>query len=1017
MVVEDTEATGTAGTPAQVTGLAVSGNYLTWDSQNMTAYGYDVKATNAAGMTFYSWKAYSETEGYKYGMDVADSHYYTIRENCFKLSRGLYNDVPDAKYLTPGASYKYQVRAVNRVSTTNAAGNTTYTYTYGPWSSAVSFTIPSTYTTYTGVTVDTKNTSQYTLFLNLGKKAGGFYQIYVNFYTDAACTQKVNSWSSTASLMSNTTVARVYTGSLTAGKTYYARLYEAADSYSDDTVLAQAGVKLSNVVAFTVPSENGTLSYTTVPAMTKLTVVKTDTKGIYLNTALSATLTKYSGSNEIYYEYSADGDTWYSRTQTDEEDMYLSYSTLASVTGKPNAPVYIRAKATVLVNGSYVDTAYSNTVTVKSPAVSAIKNLTYEQTANGYELRYTGDINSSVETVYYQYSKTKNFADNYTSVRDNKNVAVTTGSTLWYSSLEMGSTYYVRAFVRSDYYDDNSDTIYGDLHSGFTNVLTIKTVVPKASVYAGVEATEVRLNLGNEAGVKVTGYEVARKNGKTYKVLGKTTDSIYTDRKLKSDTEYTYRVRAYYFNTKTQKTVYGEPAYVSATTWGAPVNLKATPASATSVKLTWSKVSGANGYEIYRYVGDGITKLTNTTSYEGNGYFEKAQLIKKITKSTVKTYTDKGLASGANYYYVVRAYRVKNGKTYYISEGAYAELGLTTPTIIDKTQSTKTGKLTVTWKRVIAANGYLIEKKDAETGKWTTVKKITKNSTVKYTFPAVTGKYTSAEYRIRAYSGKKYSSPVFVTVKRSIAAVSGVKATAKNGQITVSWKKVPGADYYKVYRTTSSRYYTDALTGKIQRQGNEVYNYVPDTYYSDGYRTLSYVTTTSLVDKKISYINNFGEEIVVAKGPESGVKYYYYVVAYKIVDEDYNAAEAAANETLLTNFAAVSSYGCAKPVSAKVSAAKPATPSVKSVKSSKKKQVTVTLSKKVNGAVKYEVYRSTNSKKGFTLVGTTTKTTFTDKKATSGKTYYYKVRAVKYDDVGIEVYSNYSKVSKSVKVK
>lgn len=51
--------------------------------------------------------------------------------------------------------------------------------------------------------------------------------------------------------------------------------------------------------------------------------------------------------------------------------------------------------------------------------------------------------------------------------------------------------------------------------------------------------------------------------------------------------------------------------------------------------------------------------------------------------------------------------------------------------------------------------------------------------------------------------------------------------------------------------------------------------------------------------------------------------------------------------------------------------------------------------KKVDGAAKYEVYRSTTGKSGsFVLKKTTTGTSYTNTGITCGKTYYYKVRAV-----------------------
>ena len=65
-----------------------------------------------------------------------------------------------------------------------------------------------------------------------------------------------------------------------------------------------------------------------------------------------------------------------------------------------------------------------------------------------------------------------------------------------------------------------------------TNVITAKTVTLKMSAESGSESW-------------LTGYQIQRKNGKKYKTIAKTTDSVYKNTKLKADTTYTYRVDVY----------------------------------------------------------------------------------------------------------------------------------------------------------------------------------------------------------------------------------------------------------------------------------------------------------------------------------------------------------------------------------------------------------------------------------------------------------------------------------------
>lgn len=69
-----------------------------------------------------------------------------------------------------------------------------------------------------------------------------------------------------------------------------------------------------------------------------------------------------------------------------------------------------------------------------------------------------------------------------------------------------------------------------------------------------------------------------------------------------------------------------------------PINVKATRISSKSIKITWSAVTGTNGYEIYRATSrTGIYSVLVNTSY--------------------LFYTNSGLTTVKNYYYKIRSYR------------------------------------------------------------------------------------------------------------------------------------------------------------------------------------------------------------------------------------------------------------------------------------------------------------------------------------------------------------------------
>ncbi|MCI7619980.1 MAG: fibronectin type III domain-containing protein [Firmicutes bacterium] len=79
----------------------------------------------------------------------------------------------------------------------------------------------------------------------------------------------------------------------------------------------------------------------------------------------------------------------------------------------------------------------------------------------------------------------------------------------------------------------------------------------------------------------------------------------------------------------------------------AQVSLTVKQTAAKTVTLTWKKVSGADGYEIYRKTG-------------ASGTYTK---IKTVTSGSTLTYKNTSLTAGKKYYYKVRAYDKQGSKT------------------------------------------------------------------------------------------------------------------------------------------------------------------------------------------------------------------------------------------------------------------------------------------------------------------------------------------------------------------
>jgi len=172
--------------------------------------------------------------------------------------------------------------------------------------------------------------------------------------------------------------------------------------------------------------------------------------------------------------------------------------------------------------------------------------------------------------------------------------------------------------------------------------------------------------------------------------------------------------------------------------------------------------------------------------------------------------------------------------------------------------------------------------------------------------------------------------------------------SSASGKPQLTWAAVDGAAKYEIYRSTQQ---------------------------STGYSLLGTTTSTS-------YVNT---------GAAAGTTYYYKVCA--------------------VNSAGTSAYS--NIVSGRAKAAIPAAPRVTIGTSSASGKPQLTWAA-VDGAAKYEIYRSTQQSTGFTLLGTTTSTSYVNTGAAVGKTYYYKVRALNVDGAAGAYSSTVSGAAKAV---
>ncbi len=227
------------------------------------------------------------------------------------------------------------------------------------------------------------------------------------------------------------------------------------------------------------------------------------------------------------------------------------------------------------------------------------------------------------------------------------------------------------------------------------------------------------------------GYFVYRKNGKKWKkvaTIKNVNSTIYTNKKLKAGTSYTYKVSAYVTSKKKKKTIYTTiftTDTITATT--APATPKASVKSYSfdSLKVDFKKAKGATKYEIFR-------------STAKKGAYEK------VGESTSTSYIDNGLKTGTTYFYKVRGCNNYCGG---FSKVVSRKPDLNKPNV--SVYSSEKGKVTITPTTVSGENGYQIQKSTKKKKGFKNVNYLDVNVTSYDEVDLKSGK--SFYYRVRAY--------------------------------------------------------------------------------------------------------------------------------------------------------------------------------------------------------------------------------------------------------------------------
>ncbi len=323
--------------------------------------------------------------------------------------------------------------------------------------------------------------------------------------------------------------------------------------------------------------------------------------------------------------------------------------------------------------------------------------------------------------------------------------------------------------------------------------------------------------------------------------------------------------------------------------------------------------------------------------------------------------------------------------------------------------------LSLKWDAVAGAAGYKVFIKNGRNSAFNVIYDV-KSTSLNHTETVAGNPYYFAVRPYFEKDGKIYVGKLSNTVYNNeyLLAPKNVKAVldSSTGIVKLTWDKSVGADGYEVYRATSEKGpYTKVFD--LDGTSFSTSKLVPGTEYffkvkavnksnSDGNSDFSVaasvktdnlkqaVIKTSIKDngifitwEQIKYANKY--EVYRATS-EKGT----YTKVFELTGNTYTTKNVSPGQIYYFKVKAINNDN---PNAASMSEAVKQISKMSAPAVSKTSNNSISWNN-VSGADKYEVYRGTGATGSFTKIATLKGTAYTDTSAASGKTYYYKVKAV-----------------------
>lgn len=306
------------------------------------------------------------------------------------------------------------------------------------------------------------------------------------------------------------------------------------------------------------------------------------------------------------------------------------YAPSYAYTGKAITPgVVVETGSSTLTPGTDYTVSYSNNTNAGTATITV--------TGVG---RYSGTqtANFIIEPKSIQSCDTTEITDRtYTGDAYTPDITVSDGGKVLTKGVDYTVTY------KNNTNPGTASIVIQGLSSNYAGTKVISFKISAVAV-KGLKASNVKYNSLKLKWTKqgyADGYQICDSKSKVIKTL-KSNSATITG--LSAGKTYKFKVRAYIRNANGTKSYGAFSSVLNATTKLRTPNVKVVSNAKGQARISWSKVSGASGYEIYYKKSSGA----------------KYKKLKTVNNPNVRVCTVRGMKSGDRAYFRIRAFR-KNG--------------------------------------------------------------------------------------------------------------------------------------------------------------------------------------------------------------------------------------------------------------------------------------------------------------------------------------------------------------------